>query len=519
MSLIATCQCGRQYHVKDSHAGRTAKCPACGAAMAVPRAAAAPVDEVWPPMPEPTSRATPAPQAMHPPEMMAAPEMTATAVSGGGRGKLWAILIVVVLLGGGAFGAWQAGWLGQARGTAATPAGPPAPTTPGGALITRISSPDPTAVAVEHPQPIELKTKFVPGLYDLSESSGTRLTVQITAEGKTINVGSKDKTTIGGDVQISAPDATGEQLVRFTCRSIRMTTESEAPGKPPETMSYDSEGPPEAQRGMLADIMAPMIGWEGSLWCRDGKYTRTDGVEQLMQRIRMSASPQASQMMGKLEKMMGEFLKEMLTQHYGEVLPRTPVAPGARWKAQIKLKAVPMLGPMDVDCECMLHRIERGQNGADVAVIGFSCVTRISDRDMKLSEMMPGAPPAHISYMNITHHGVFYFDTGIGLSTRVGVEANISGAITMRQRGEEATMNLSGDIEANNVLSRNTSGARPPPALRRAAGLQPTEEADQPAVRPANRIEEKLPGPDFTPESEKQEKVKPAAKPLSEAVR
>jgi hypothetical protein len=482
MSIVATCQCGREFHVKSAYAGKSGKCPSCGTLVTFPAAAAAmpasvPPEEVWPPMPEPRRAATPqhaprpAPQQrmMMPPPEFAAPEMMPAPPLAGGRGKVWAVLIAaVVVLGGGAFGAYQLGWFGKSSATAANPPGPPAPTTPGGALILRISSPDPTAVKIDHPQTIELKTKFVPGLYDLTESMGTRMNMTVAAQGQTMSIGSSSKMTLGGDVSIGGPDTNREQLVKFTCRSVKMTSDTEMPGKPNQTESFDSDStsnPPS----MLADMLSPMIGWEGRSWTRDGKFTRADGLLSLMDRMRAAAPPEAHQMLGNMEKQLSEFLKEMLTQHWGEVLPQNPVAPGAKWKTKMKIKSVPMLGAMDVDCECMLHRIERGSNGAKVAVVGFTASSQITNRDLNLSEMMPGAPPAHVSSLTITEYGLFYFDTEIGLSTRVAMEGSVIGSMTMTDpgSGEKAQMSMNVNLDVNDSLSRNTTGPRPPPASPR----------------------------------------------------
>lgn len=505
MSIVASCQCGREFRVSSAHAGKQGKCPSCGVVVTIPHAAEPPMmaapeiqaqpdpAEVWPPMPVATVRKMPAPPAFDIPEpVMIAPPRARSA----GRGKIWAAVAVgVLLLGGGAFAGFQMGWFGKADASANKPAGPAAPNTPGSALLLTIASPDPSAVPVQTTNAIELKTKFVPGLYDLTESTTSRSSVQMSAQGQSMSIGNKDKTTIGGDVRVGAPDSAGEQQVTFTCRSIKMTTDSESPGRKNESMSYDSEAS-GAQSGMLAEIMSGMIGWQGIVWCRDGKYVRADGVVQLMQRIRNSAPPGADPFLRKFEPMMADFLKEMLTQHYGEALPKTPVKPGDRWTAQIKVKAVPMLGPMEVNCECMLHRIERGKNGADVAVVGFSCNTRISNRDMNLSEMLPGAPPAHIEYMNITQAGVFYFDTGIGLSTRVGMSSNVTGSMTMSggPGGEKLQMSLNAEQEANNFLSRNTGGPRPPPVqpvINRSYGSEVKTAEPLPPMKMEEPIEQK----------------------------
>jgi hypothetical protein len=57
MSIRVACICGKQYNLKDEFAGRRAKCPACGAVIAVPQSGHIP--ETAPPQAE-------KPQAVHP---------------------------------------------------------------------------------------------------------------------------------------------------------------------------------------------------------------------------------------------------------------------------------------------------------------------------------------------------------------------------------------------------------------------------------------------------------------------
>lgn len=45
MSIKVGCQCGQRFKAKDELAGRTVKCPACGAAITIPTAAPPSLDE------------------------------------------------------------------------------------------------------------------------------------------------------------------------------------------------------------------------------------------------------------------------------------------------------------------------------------------------------------------------------------------------------------------------------------------------------------------------------------------
>src|SRR3954465_10729806 len=116
----------------------------------------------------------------------------------------------------------------------------------------------------------------------------------------------------------------------------------------------------------------------------------------------------------------------------------------------------------------MLSRIERGSNGAKGPGVGLTASTQITYPHLNISEMLPGAPPAHVSSLTITEYGVFYFDTEIGLSTRVAMEGNGIGSMAMADpgSGEKAQMAMNVDLDVNDSLSRNTAGLRPPPTPR-----------------------------------------------------
>ena len=382
------------------------------------------------------------------------------------------------------------------------PSGAGGPITPGSLVLANLSSPDPSAKPIEKPDPVRLQIRFTPGFYDLTESMGMRMNVLIS--GGSMRLGMSNDTTIGGDVQIDPPDAAGETRLTFACRSVRAKMDVDAPQLPQgKHMSYDSALTPDYQDPSLAAMLRPMVGWEGHMWARGGKFTRVDGVTELMQNIRWNAPPEAQQMMAGFEKQMGDFMKEMLTQHWGELIPDKPIAPGDRWKGQLRVTSVPMIGEMTIDCECMLHRIEQGAKGK-LAVIGFTATSTLRDRTVDLSSMAPGAGAARIETLTLSESGAFYFDTALGLSTRVGMEGRASGTMTVEAAGQQARVNLNVEMKAKNVLDpiapasgpsrcrrtrsrRRTPGTSPPPrtaAARQPSPYPPTKRKFSPKRRP-----------------------------------
>lgn len=526
MSLLATCGCGKQYRLRNEYAGRKAKCAECGGTFVVPQppphsgsaaldflsvapqagvahSAHAPAEGHAPAAMHGSVRTHPsirlhAPAAHEPVHLSPPPPIDEQAwhasghsvaeipsVSGAAiaaprsRTMLWSIggLVALLVLGGGYFG-YKQGWFGGGGG-----GGPTGPTTPGGVILARLGPSDATAKPLANTGKVTLRPKFTPGSYDLVERMATRMNMSINAG--QMRMSSTNDMTVGGAVDIAAPDPSGEQHVRFTCNRVKMDTLSEGgPAGRREHMAFDSAGPPDQQHGMLAQMMRPMVGWRGDMWARDGKFTRAEGITSLMERILMAAPPEVGPMMQQLEQQMSGFLEEMLTQHWGELLPKDAVGPGEQWKTQINVKTVPMLGPMKVDAECMLHHIEQGRGGPK-AVIGFNLTADVRDRDIET----PGGK-ARVQSLAIQQSGICYFDTAVGLSTRVVVEGNVRGNLRAEgPRGEQADLTMDVEIKADNALvPASERSFRTPEPLVASAAAFPVMAAPTPTPRYGEKV-------------------------------
>ena len=109
---------------------------------------------------------------------------------------------------------------------------------------------------------VRLAIRFTPGAYAHFENTATAS--GITMMGRRITV--KEATAYFGDVEISKPDANGEQRIVYTCRRVKQS--KEMPGM---KASFDTADPADkpAPPG-FAEILRPFVGWKGTLHVRDG---------------------------------------------------------------------------------------------------------------------------------------------------------------------------------------------------------------------------------------------------------
>ncbi len=273
---------------------------------------------------------------------------------------------------------------------------------------------------------ILLKAKFSPGEYTLTEALD--MNMRITAEGDTVPI--EMAMELSGGVVITEPDARGDQKMRFTCESIAMTNVTGS-----VKQHFDSRGG-GGQSEDLARLLRPMIGWGATLTVdANGKFKRIEGIELLMERISSSGVP--SQQSRALRKQMQTFLNEMLTKHWGKLLPTEPVGPGDTWEGKINVGSVPALGELGVKANCRLRDI-RETPGGKIAEVAFKMVMSIRDKPLDMSALGGGGgAEARIGSMVFQGNGTFEFDTSIGLSTLVKMRMTCDGDMAIRPPGEE----------------------------------------------------------------------------------
>ena len=309
---------------------------------------------------------------------------------------------------------------------------------------------------------VTLEIKFTPGEYRLTEE--VNIDTTITAEGESMET--SQSTLVHSDVTIAEPKPSGEQEITTICRRIK---QSVTVGK--RKTEYDSAAPAAGQDRSLRRALSPLIGWRGVLTVdANGKFIKLDGLESLLAAIEANSS--SSQMSRQLRKQFQSFFQEMLTKHWGKLIPTKPVGPGDEWTKQIKVDFVPMLGDMKFDCDAWLEDIKKTDEG-QVALINFRVETTMRDKKI---DALPGAS-ATIERLSIDLVGTAHFNMDIGLCAKLDVRLSGGGSISVQARGKSQTAKLRLDGRIHNRLKRLPGTLRPP---RRPAATQ-TAPATQPA--------------------------------------
>ena len=293
---------------------------------------------------------------------------------------------------------------------------------------------------------ILLKTGFKPGSYKLAEEQKSTMRMGIMGQSQTI----RQSISVTGDMKITRPDATGEQRLSFTCRSVKFSMSVAG-----RTMNFDSKGPAHAQNPQLAAVMRPLVGWKGTLIGRDGKFTRVEGIESLMARISASSPPSTAQQTAKLRQTLQKFLKEMLTRHWGELIPKKPIGPGDAWDAKLTVESVPFLGKTSFDCYCLLEDVRESATGK-IAIIDFAYQAKLRDHAVDMSQLGPMPPGASVKIgkMDILGTATAHFDTDIGFSTYAKIDLQADFDMTIRAQGQTMSMHMDVKTTSTNTMKK-----------------------------------------------------------------
>ena len=292
---------------------------------------------------------------------------------------------------------------------------------------------------------VRLDVQFTPGSYTLTDTVETKQQIVSRDEERS----TEERVTLAGDVEISRPDRSRGQTVRYTCRRVQQTSSARG-----GTQSYDSAGPADKQPKDLAAILAPLVGWQATVRVRDGKYTKVEGLDSLVAKLSESLPPgTAKQVVPKLQNKMQTFLKHLLVKHWGKLMPAQAVGPGDTWDVQISVPAVPFLGDTTFDCTCLLQDIEEVK-GSKVAILAFASTAVVKAQTVDLSMLGPMPLQGEISKMEFITTGTAHFDLGVGLCTKTAVEMKGQGRMLVRgPKNESAKWAFSIQAKAENTLT------------------------------------------------------------------
>lgn len=431
--------CGNTLSVPDDYAGKQGTCPDCGAPLAVPSA---------------------------PPPV---PAGAAAAAGGAGlsKGLLAGIAAAVVVVAGAAVvvprilrrGDREAGAEnGEEEG--------------GGETAHKSTYTGPK---------LELAVRFKPGRYTNRETQKQWATQTVSMGAMSQETTTESTMLVEADVVIRPPDpASGERRIDYTCTRVKMSQKQNG-----NVERFDSEAPEESTGGLLASALRPLVGWRGvQVHSRDGKFLRLEGLEHLLSE--MSSAAGGPQALGMMRRMLEPLLKEVLTRHWGKLLPHEPVGPGDAWERRIDLQKFPMFGPVNFDFSCRMLDVEETPRGK-VAVL--QCDGRGSLRDRKLDlEFLPLPPGAEATAesMSFETSMVVRFDLDIGLATEVDGRIKMRGDLainagsgptvdTHMQQRADFTYLLSPVEEGEEALRPEVPGAEPAPPPETAPAVPPPD--------------------------------------------
>jgi hypothetical protein len=293
---------------------------------------------------------------------------------------------------------------------------------------------------------IELKILFKPGRYVVTETQEGRGTQTVRAGDERQEMKSESSVTVDGEIEIKPPEpGTGERHVVYTCNKVKMTAI-----QGPQRMSFDSENPQSgsgsAENQMLARMLRPLIGWKGTqVYSADGKFLRLEGLEDLLSEVGAAAGgPQAVAMM---KQMLEPLLREILTRHWGKLLPVGAVGPGDSWQRRIDLENFPMFGKVDFDFTCWLTDVEEPPTGK-VAVMVCDGNAKVTNRPLDMSSLgLQGAPKTTVDDLTMHMRFTVKFPLDVGLATELNGDAVVEGAMTIQAMGQTAKSTMKQSIK------------------------------------------------------------------------
>ena len=289
---------------------------------------------------------------------------------------------------------------------------------------------------------VDLKIKFTPGVYLLTETMTMPMTMKMTAGGQTRPMKTDITMAIGGDVEISKPNDSGEQDVRFACRTVKTAIAMMG-----QTMQYDSAGPPDKQTPQLARALKPLVGAEVTLTGKEGKWTNVaEALTTVLAKIN------DRQMRQQMKGLWEPFLQEMLTKHWAKMIPAKPVGPGDEWASTLTVASMPMLGDMAFKANCRLRDVVKTPAG-QVAVIDFVVKAKVANKAVTGGA---GGQPVKMVIDSLETYmvGTIRFNMAIGLGTSLVLNQDLTAAMSADQGAVKVKVALDGSVKYVNTLTQ-----------------------------------------------------------------
>jgi len=300
---------------------------------------------------------------------------------------------------------------------------------------------DPSPAAKLKPRPasykgpkLSLPMRFAPARFAATENLDIKATIFLLGEDipkevpKEIPMNISVK--IAADTEIeSASSSSGDQAISFIIRRMKMAATGMG-----GNMSYDSEAP-SSSNSEMDSALRPIIGEKAAIIIdKNGKFLRFDGSTAA---IFLAASPDevASGGTGGVAAQFAPLLKEMYSEHWGEMLPKTPVGPGDRWEGTMRIKSTPMIGKLEFQFYCLLQDIEDTPAGK-VAVIDFVGEVSIYNKPLEGGQFPKGVN-AKLKNLDIAVQGTARFNVDLGIGTEMKMTTSAKGTIRIAPPGGE----------------------------------------------------------------------------------
>jgi len=305
---------------------------------------------------------------------------------------------------------------------------------------------------------IEAKIKFTPGRYVATEAMDETGRQTMTMGVKSQKTDTESDMVIVGDIVINPPDAgTGERRITYQCTRVKMKTVQGGQRK-----SFDSDAPRGTWDRDLSKILGPLVGWKGvQVYSREGKFLRLEGLEHLLSQVAASAGPGGKQAVAMVKKLLEPLLKEMLTRHWGALLPEGPVGPGDTWRKTIELENFPMFGALAFQFACRVQDIEETPSGK-ILIFDVNGTASVTNRSLNM-DFMPMLAEVDVKVEKLTIGLSFTvrFDTAIGLATAVTGKTRIKATMSISVP-REGTTNMEMDQDAKFRYTLRPAGAGGP---------------------------------------------------------
>ncbi|MFW6158693.1 MAG: hypothetical protein ACOC8E_04980, partial [Planctomycetota bacterium] len=193
---------------------------------------------------------------------------------------------------------------------------------------------------------------------------------------------------------------------------------------------------------------------------KDGRVIRTEGLEELMSAVAESSEgEEPDETLLTVRRRMQRFLKQLLTQRWGGLLPDEPVGPGDTWEKTVAVEEIPFLGPGSFQAACLLEDIE--QTKADkIAVLRSAIGTVVRDQPVDLSELGSQPVKGTAGDIQFQSKGTARFDLGLGLSRNTKLDMQANGDLYLR--GPEANVRVDFEVDAQVETTLEPRAAEPP---------------------------------------------------------